>query len=375
MPKFVIAPDSFKDCLPAPAVAGALAKGIRAAFGADADLILLPIADGGEGTLEAISKPDERVYQTVSGADGKPIRAAYALRGQTAIVEMASAAGLMQIPTGERHAAAMTTYGVGELIRHAIESGAKEVLLTVGGSCTNDGGSGMLAALGATFRKADGTAFLPTGETLSEIAEIDTKKLILNHTPCKFTIATDVRNPLLGETGATRMFAPQKGATEAELDEMERGMEHYADLLERASAKSVRDRQGAGAGGGIAVALLAYADAQIVPGIDAVLSAVGFERAIRGANAVLTGEGKMDRQSLLGKAISGVIRAAGEVPVYAFVGCVGDDPERLRSLGVRGIETVRSIAASDLDSIERAETYLEILAKRFATQWKEAQKP
>ena len=375
MPKFVIAPDSFKDCLPAPAVAGALAKGIRAAFGADADLILLPIADGGEGTLEAISKPDERVYQTVSGADGKPIRAAYALRGQTAIVEMASAAGLMQIPVGERHAAAMTTYGVGELIRHAIENGAKEVLLTVGGSCTNDGGSGMLAALGATFRKADGTAFLPTGETLSEIAKIDTKKLILNHTPCKFTIATDVRNPLLGETGATRMFAPQKGATEAELDAMERGMSSYADLLERVSGKSVRDRQGAGAGGGIAVPLLAFADAQIVPGIEAVLSAVGFERAIRGADAILTGEGKMDRQSLLGKAISGVIRAAGEVPVYAFVGCVGDDPERLRSLGVRGIETVRSIAASDPDSIEHAETYLEILAKRFATQWKEAQKP
>lgn len=375
MPKFVIAPDSFKDCLPAPAVAGALAKGIRAVFGTDADLILLPIADGGEGTLEAISQPEERIFETVTGADGRPVRAAYAMRGHTAIIEMASAAGLMQIPVGKRHAASMTTYGVGELIRHAMENGAREVLLTVGGSCTNDGGCGMLAALGATFRKADGTAFLPTGKTLSEIAEIDVKKLILDHTPCKFTIATDVRNPLLGETGATRMFAPQKGAGEAELDAMERGMEHYADLLERASARSVRDQQGAGAGGGIAVPLLAFANAQIVPGINAVLSAVGFEQAICGADAILTGEGKMDRQSLLGKAISGVIRAAGEVPVYAFVGCIGDDPERLRALGVRGIETVRSIAASDQDSIEHAKEYLEILAKRFATQWKEAQKP
>ena len=364
MQKFVIAPDSFKECLSAKEVSEALARGIRNVC-PDAGIVLLPIADGGEGTLETVSNERERVTLTVTGPNGTPVRAAYAVHRGTAIVEMARAAGLMLTPPDRRHAATATTYGVGELIRHAIGQGARNILLTAGGSATNDGGCGMLAALGAKFYRADGSEFLPTGGTLSELAEIDVENLIFAHTSCKFTVATDVKNPLLGEAGATRMFAPQKGAEPDEIEKMEKGMEHYATVLARVCGRSVDGIAGAGAGGGIAVPLLAFADAGIVSGIDAVLSAVGFAEAIRDADAILTGEGKIDRQSLLGKAISGVVRAAGEVPVYAFVGRLGDAKERLLPLGLRDIYEVRQLATSDRDSMENAAQYLCALAERF----------
>lgn len=367
MPKFVIAPDSFKECLSAREAAQAMACGIRNVC-SDAEIVLLPVADGGEGTLETVSDERERVFVTVTGPACIPVKACYAMRGGGAIVEMASAAGLMLTSPDERHTANATTRGVGELILHALKNGARKILLTVGGSATNDGGCGMLAALGARFVRADGSEFLPTGGTLDEIDRIDIKNLVFTHTPCKFTIATDVKNPLLGETGATRMFAPQKGAAPNEVEQMEAGMAHYARLLEALCGKNVAQVPGAGAGGGVAVPLLAFADAEIVSGIDAVLSAVGFADAIRNADAILTGEGKIDRQSLLGKAISGVVRAAGNVPVYAFVGRLGEARERLLPLGLSDIYEVRELAASDRDSMENAAQYLCTLAERFARE-------
>ena len=367
MRKFVIAPDSFKECLSAREVAEALSRGIRK-VDPSAEVALLPIADGGEGTLEAVSREEERVFVTVTGPDGSPVRAAYAIRGGTAIIEMARAAGLTLIPENERRVANATTYGVGELIAHAIGQGVRQILLTAGGSATSDGGCGMLAALGARFLRTDGSSFLPTGGTLSEIDKIDTRDLLLTQKDCRFTIATDVQNPLLGEKGATRMFARQKGATDAELDQMEAGMAHYASILEQTFGRAVAKIAGAGAAGGLAVPLLALEIAEIVSGIDAVLSAVGFFEAIREADAILTGEGKIDRQSLLGKAISGVVRAAGNVPVYAFVGCVGDPVERLLPLGIKKIYAVREIADSDEDSMRNAENHLEKLAEQFAQE-------
>ncbi len=364
MPKYVIAPDSFKECLSARDVANALADGVRNAC-PNAEIRLLPIADGGEGTLEAVSEERERVFVTVTGPMRRPVTGVYAMRNGVAIVEMARAAGLMLVPEAERRAANATTYGVGELIRHAIRHGATRVLLTVGGSATNDGGCGMLAALGARFLRADGSELIPTGGTLSEIERIDLENVVFAHTPCKFTVATDVQNPLLGESGATRMFAKQKGASLSDLNEMEAGMRRYAAVVERACGRSVANIAGVGAAGGIALPLLAFAGAEMVSGIDAVLSAVGFADAIRGADAVLTGEGKIDRQSLLGKAISGVVRAAGSVPVYAFVGCLGDAKERLLPLGLRDIYAVRDAAESDRDSMQNAKHYLEQLSELF----------
>ena len=368
MPKFVIAPDSFKECLSSGEAAEAIERGIRSAC-PRAETVVLPVADGGEGTLEAITRPSERVFRTVTGPYGAPVRACYGMRGKTAVVEMATAAGLTLAPAKERRAAAATTYGVGELIRHAMEQGAEKVLLTAGGSATNDGGCGMAAALGVVFTRPDGSAFLPTGGTLAEIGAIDVKNSIFAHTHCKFTVATDVRNPLLGEHGATRMFGRQKGADEADLDAMEAGMAHCAGLWDRICGKRVELVPGAGAGGGIAVPLLAIAGAEIVSGIEAVLSAVGFADAVRGADAVLTGEGKTARPRLFGKTVGGVVRAAGAVPVVAFSGCLGDAEEDLLPLGLQKIVTVRSLASSDEDSIRNAARYLEMLGERFAKEW------
>ena len=364
--KIIIAPDSFKECLTAREVARALEAGIRDVFGDAVQTVCLPVADGGEGTLDTLTGENERVAVTVTGADGSPVDAVYGRRGSLAVVEMARAAGLETVPKEARHAAVMTTFGVGELIRHALTEGADRLLLTVGGSATNDGGCGMIAALGARFLDGEGREFLPTGGTLGRIAEIDLSGLDARLRGMEITVATDVRNPLCGETGATRMFAPQKGVLPGEIETMEQGMRHYADLVRSACGRDVAALPGAGAAGGIAVPLIAFAGARTVSGIDAVLGAVGFAQALEGADAVLTGEGKMDRQSFLGKAISGVVRAAGKVPVYAFAGCLGDPEEELLGLGVRGVYAVRPIASDDADSMRNAARYLRTLAAEFA---------
>lgn len=369
MTKIVIAPDSFKECLSARAVARALSKGIVAGVGYRVKIVVMPIADGGEGTLEALTVPAERRRIGVTGPAGRSVSAMFGIKGETAIVEMARAAGLTLISESARRAAGTTTYGVGQLIRAALDEGAKHILLTVGGSATNDGGCGMLAALGARFRRADGTAFLPTGGTLGAIAQIDTAALDPRLAYCRVTVATDVQNPLCGETGATRMFAPQKGATPAEIERMEAGMARYGALLARLCGRDVANTAGCGAGGGIAAPLLAFAGAKIVSGADAVLDALGFCEAIKGAAAVLTGEGKLDRQSVCGKAVSGVVRACkGSVPVYAFAGRLGAAREELLPLGLAGIYTVRDLAASDEDSMANAKEYLAQLAKTFAKE-------
>ncbi len=368
MKKIIIAPDSFKECLSAKEVAFGIEAGIRKVL-PDVQTVLLPIADGGEGTLDAITKEEERIWADVSGPDGNRIHACFGLRGKTAVIEMAAAAGLMLVSSERRHAALATTYGVGELILQAMEHGAEEILLTVGGSATNDGGCGMAAALGVVFKKADGSRFVPTGATLSDIAEIDAKNSVLTQTHCKFTIATDVKNPLLGPQGATRVYARQKGAEDSELDQMELGMKHYADLLYALRKTRIDEIPGSGAGGGVSVPLLAFSDARLVSGIEAVLKTIDFEKLIRGADVIITGEGKTDRQSLYGKAVGGVVRASGKIPVVAMVGCLGDTEENLMSLGLDRIYTIRSHAKSDRDSIENAAHYLSEIGEQFALEW------
>lgn len=371
--KIVIAPDSFKGSISAHDAAEAIRVGLLQGWGGAEtapELLCVPIADGGEGTLDALVAPEHRISVTVTGPDGAPCHAQYGGLGDTAVIEMAGAAGLTLIPQACRSAAKATTYGVGELIRHAIRRGYRSILLTVGGSATNDGGCGMLAALGAEFRDARGHAFLPTGGTLSEIAAIELAGLDPLLSQCRFNIAADVRNPLCGETGATRIYARQKGAADRELDEMERGMKHYADLLCSLCGRPVADIEGCGAGGGLAAPLLAFADTEIRSGIEAVLSTLHFDQALQGAGLVITGEGKIDRQSLFGKAISGVAKAAGArgIPVYCFVGCMGDDKNQLLSMGVRDILAISDYADSPEDSMRRAGELLESMAADFASR-------
>lgn len=370
--KIVIAPDSFKGSISAQAAAEAIRTGLLMGWtgSEQPEILCSPIADGGEGTLDTLVPQNNRVERTVTGPDGAPCPACYGTIGNTAVIEMASAAGLTLVPEKHRSAACATSYGVGELILHAVRNGLRHILLTVGGSATNDGGCGMFAALGAKFRDASGAEFVPVGGTLGEIEAIDLSQLEPLLAECRFTVATDVRNPLLGKDGATRVYARQKGATDAELDQMECGMAHYASLLSRLSGRSVAEVEGCGAGGGLAAPLLAFTDTEICSGIEAVLNTLQFDKALQDASLVITGEGKIDRQSLFGKAISGVANAAKaqDIPVFCFVGCIGDDKEQLLSMGVQDIFAISELAASPEDSMRRAGELLTQAAANFAQQ-------
>jgi len=368
--KFVIALDSFKGSVSASAACAALEKGIKKAR-PDAEVVLKPIADGGEGTLDALVPRDQRYVAEVCDPLFQKIKAQYGAVNDTAIIEMACAAGLTLVDEKHRNAGQTTTYGVGEMMLHALKNGFRKIMLTAGGSATNDGGCGMLAAMGAVFKDADGNSFIPTGDSLARIADIDVSGLPRAFYECQITIATDVKNPLLGETGATFVYAPQKGLFEGQRDSLEAGMNHYSMMLHRITGRDISNVEGAGAGGGIGVPLLALFDAEIHSGIDTVLDVVGFDAALDGADAVITGEGKMDAQSLFGKAVSGVAKRAQQrnIPVYGFAGCLGDDVALLKQMGIKDIYTVVSLAKSPEDSMKNAEKYLSLLAENFANDY------
>ena len=366
--KILIAPDSFKDSISAEDAAAAIARGLaKNPMMSAPTLLTVPIADGGEGTLSALVPPERQFTVTVRGTNGQPIEAAYGHIGNTAIIEMARAAGLMLTPEAERFVPMATTYGVGELIRNALDRGFRDILLTVGGSGTNDGGCGMFAALGADFVTESGERFVPTGGTLEQIADIDLQGLDARLQACHITIATDVKNPLLGPEGATYVYAKQKGCDDSWLPKMERGMQHYATVLEKCCGRNVALTPGCGAGGGISTPLLGFCGASIRSGIEAVLEAVRFDELLQDADAVITGEGKIDRQSLYGKAISGVANAAkrAHVPTFCLVGCIGDDKAELLKMGVADILAIGDIAPNAAYSMAHAGELLEQLASQM----------
>ncbi len=356
--KIVVCPDSFKGSISAIDAAKAIANGLMEAI--DCDAVCLPIADGGEGTLDALVK-DNKIAVCVTGPYGKKVTAEYGLLNDTAVIEMAQASGLTLQKESERCVKNATTYGVGELIKDALSRGCKKILLTVGGSGTNDGGCGMFCALGAKFLDKDGKEFLPVGAKLCDIEKIDISELDKRLFDCEFTIATDVKNTLTGKDGATFVYARQKGATDDDLLLMEKGMCHYANVI----GNGIASIEGAGAGGGLAVPLLAFCNAKICSGIDAVLDAIDFKNKIENATAIITGEGKLDRQSLFGKTISGVVNVAKSkaITVFCMVGCVGDDKDELKSLGVCDIFALSDIAPNPEYSMTHADALLYTLAK------------
>lgn len=354
--KIVVCPDSFKGSISAKDACDAIEKGL-----VGADVLKVPIADGGEGTCEALA--DEFVYCDVTGPDGDMVRARYGMRGSTAVIEMAEAAGLPL--TKKRQAALATSYGVGELIGNALSRGCRDIMLTVGGSATNDGGCGMLCALGARFYNNEGE-FIPTGGTLADIERIDISGLDRRLEDVKFRALTDVKNPLVGSLGATYVYGRQKGADDNALLLMERGMVHFADILYDMSGKYIADLPGAGAGGGLVAPLIAFCDITLASGIDAVLDTLGFDALIDGADIIVTGEGRIDVQSLYGKAISGVARRAAKrnIPVYCLVGAVGDDRQKLRNMGIADIYALADIAPDADYSMSHA---AELLTQNAAT--------
>lgn len=338
--KVVVAPDKFKGSATAAEVSFHLAAGLREA---GADPVCAPVADGGEGTVDAAVAAGFRwVTATVAGPTGAPVRAALALRDGTAVVELAAASGLAQLPDGPDPLGA-TSRGTGELVRAALDAGATTVVLGVGGSAGTDGGAGMLAALGARLLDADGRAVPDGGGALARVHRVDLTGLDPRLRSTDVVLASDVDNPLLGPSGATAVYGPQKGATPAQVALLDAALAHWADVLDaRATARGA----GAGAAGGVGFAALAVLGARRRPGVQVVLDLVGFAALLAGAALVVTGEGALDEQTLHGKAPAGVAaaaRAAG-VPVEAVCGRTTLTPERAAQAGFRAVHALVDLA-------------------------------
>lgn len=365
--KIVIAPDSFKGCLTSVEVSKSIEAGILAAT-KNIEIVELPIADGGEGTLDAIVPEQNRISAQVCSTIGEDISAFFGINGDTAVIEMSRAAGLMLAKPERRDIEKATTYGVGQLISCALDKGCRRILLTVGGSGTNDGGTGMFEALGAVFCDLNGDILHGNGAALEKIAKIDLTNLDKRLMECEIIIAADVINPLTGANGATRIFGTQKGAVGEVQNRLEAGMVHYANLLQKSAGVDVSNIPGSGAGGGIAAPLLAYTNARIVSGIEAVLDALDFDSKLSDADFVITGEGRVDSQSLYGKAISGVAKAAARrnVPAFVFGGSLGDGLDGLYDIGVKGIFSIMESPCTLEYAIENAQQLLFRAAYRWA---------
>lgn len=346
--KLIFAPDSFKGSLSALEICEILEK-VTARHFPQAETICIPVADGGEGTVDALLRAMEgQVISTnVTGPFFEPETARWGMLsdGVTAVLEMAQASGLPYVPMGKRDPRKMTSLGTGEMIAEALRHGARKILIGIGGSATNDGGMGMLQALGAVFTDAQGCAVPPVGGALGDVAQADFSGLMPELAQTEITVICDVTNPLLGDNGATRIYGPQKGATPAICDELEAGMAHYAQVLKKALGRDISQFPGAGAAGGIGAALGGVLGAQLKSGIDAVLDAVGFDAKLDGVSLAVTGEGRIDGQSVrFGKVPVGVAKrcAKHNIPVAAIVGGIGDGAEGLFDLCESTIQTTVS---------------------------------
>lgn len=348
MEKILLVPDSFKGTLSSRQVCQVMAGQLRRFF-PQAQVKSIPVADGGEGSVEAFlaAAGGERRTRTVTGPFGEPVEAFYGILGdgRTAVIEMAACAGL-PLAEGRLNPERATTYGVGELLLAAKEAGCTKAILGLGGSCTNDGGVGAAAALGAKFTRADGTAFVPTGGTLGEIAALDVSPVAQALQGMELTAMCDIDNPLYGDAGAAAVFAPQKGADEAMVARLDAGLRHLGQVAARCLGRDFSHLPGAGAAGGLGFGMAAFCGAQLRMGIDAVLDAVGFDSLLPGTDVVFTGEGKIDSQSARGKVVSGVAvrcRKAG-VPVVAVVGQIGQGFEEMYQQGLTAVFSINRAA-------------------------------
>ncbi|WP_333989937.1 glycerate kinase [Pseudomonas sp. S3(2024)] len=345
--KIVIAPDSFKDSLSAQGVAEAIALGLAQVW-PHATLVKCPMADGGEGTVESILAACEGELRRtrVRGPLGAPVDAAWGWlpHNHAAIIEMAEASGLQLVPTGQRDACITSTFGTGELIRAALDAGAQRVILAIGGSATNDGGAGAMQALGVKLLDAQGQPLVPGGLALAQLARLDLSELDPRLAQVRFDIAADVNNPLCGPHGASAIFGPQKGASPAQVQQLDQALGHFAELCAQALGKDVRDEPGSGAAGGLGFAAKAFLGAQFQAGVEVVAELVGLAEAVNGADLVITGEGRFDAQTLRGKTPFGVARIAKQhgVPVIVIAGTLGEGYQELYEHGIDAAFAVTS---------------------------------
>lgn len=346
--KFVIAPDSFKESLSAMAIANEIEAGFREIF-PDAVYVKVPVADGGEGTVQAMidASGGRRVDLAVRGPLGEPVAAFYGIMGdgQTAVIEMAAASGLELVPPNRRDPLHTSSYGTGELIRDALDAGARRFVLGIGGSATNDGGAGMVQALGGRLLDAAGRDLAPGGGALDALARIDLAGLDARIKDCVFDVACDVSNPLVGPQGASHIFGPQKGATPAMVALLDTNLRHYAAVIARdlgLALSAVADLPGAGAGGGIGAAMLVFLGGSLRPGSEIVTDAVGLDAAVQDADLVLTGEGRIDSQTIHGKTPIGVARVAKRhgKPVIGIAGSLEPGAGVIHGHGIDAVFSV-----------------------------------
>jgi glycerate kinase len=368
--RVLIAADKFKGSLTAVEVAERVTAGLRRIL-PDLDVAALPVADGGDGTVAAaVAAGFERREVRVAGPLGDEVTAAFALRGDTAVVEMAEASGLQRLPTGVFAPLTASTYGSGELLRAALDAGARTIVFGVGGSATTDGGAGMLAALGARFRTAGGEPVPPGGGGLAELASADLSDLDPRLADVEFVLASDVDNPLTGPKGAPAVYGPQKGASADDVVALDAALAHYAKVLEEAvgpKAAEYAASPGAGAAGGIGYGAL-LVGAGFRPGIEVMLDVLGFAPALEGTELVITGEGSLDEQTLHGKAPAGVAaaaRAAGK-EVVAVCGRLALPPEALGRAGIRRAYPLTDEEPVVAKCIADAGPILERVAERIA---------
>jgi glycerate kinase len=339
--KIVVAIDSFKGSMSSVEAASRVEIGIKRA-NPEAKVIKTPIADGGEGTVEALiagAGGTTRV-RTVTGPLGLPVESVFGvLNSGAAVIEMAAAAGLTLVPEDKRNPCLTTTRGVGELIIAALDQGCKKIVLGIGGSATNDGGAGMAQALGISFRDKEGRELRAGGGALSSLASIDLSGLDRRVRDCEIVVASDVRNPLCGEFGASAVYGPQKGASPDMVRELDQNLAHLAAVTKDQLGADMADVRGSGAAGGLGYGLMAYCGAGIGSGIDTVLDIVGFDGHMADCGLVITGEGRIDAQSAYGKAPVGVARRAKRygVPVIAIAGGIGEGADAVRNEGIDAI--------------------------------------
>lgn len=367
--KVLIAMDSFKGNLSSLGVAAIVEKGIKRVY-EDAAVDKVAIADGGEGTLESINNTlnGDLVEVMVKGPMGSDVKAKYAIvDGSTAIIEMAEASGLVLVNEKERNPMLASTFGTGQLIIDALNKGCKKLIIAIGGSATNDGGAGMAKALGARFLDSSGNEIPEGVEALQTLHEVDMRAFDKRIANTEFLVACDVTNPLTGESGASKVFGPQKGATDEMIAKLDKSLEYFSEIVKKQFNKDMARVPGAGAAGGLGYGLMAFCGAKLKRGIDLVLDTVKLENRILDVDVVITGEGRLDGQTVFGKVpvgVAGIAKKHGK-PVYAIAGFIGEGGQKVYD---HGIDAVMSSMVGPLDldkAIRRSPQLIEEAAERL----------
>lgn len=368
--RILVAPDSFKGSLTAMEVAKNIKKGINS-YDSKIDVELLPMADGGEGTVQSLvdATNGEIIEKEVNGPLGNKVKAFYGLLGdqKTAVIEMAAASGLPLVPEGKKNPLKTTTYGTGELIASALDAGAQKIIIGIGGSATNDAGVGMAQALGAEILDAEGQQIDFGGGNLDKIEKINLDKLDSRLQDVEVVVACDVDNPLYGKDGAAYVYAPQKGADPEMVKILDQNLRHFNQIAIKELNKDINKIPGAGAAGGLGAGLVAFLDAELKAGVDIVLDIIDFESYLKDVDLVITGEGMLDGQSIYGKTPVGVSRSAAkkDIPVIAIAGTLGEGVEKILDYGINSYFSIIDRPAELKEIIEKSPELLANLSEQI----------